>query len=373
MTSHVKGFVGLRNMRNIGNARLANLEDDLNLENTDYNLILSVFYVAFALFEIPATLLCKAMGPGWFIPLTTLLFGICTISTALVQNKGQMIAVRFLLGIFEAGMLPGIAYYLSRWYRRAELSMRLAYYMLMSPLAGAFGGLLASAILSLNSFGSLKEWRMIFAIEGIITIVLALIALVLLTDSPSSARWLTEEEKQFALDRVKLERIGQPQVLDKMSWRKLKRGFSNPITLSTAVVFFFGNVVVLGIAFFLPTIIRTIYPGETVVQMQLRTVPPYILGCVTLLIASWLSSRYDTRQIFLALSGPLVMTGYIILISTSDATARYAAIFLTASSVFIGGPLSNAQVSANTASDTARGMAIGVNCKSAFCIVLLEY
>jgi MFS family permease len=73
-----------------------------------------------------------------------------------------------LLGIFEAGMLPGIAYYLSRWYQRAELTFRLSLYMVMAPLAGAFGGLLASAILTLDHFGSLTEWRMIFAIEGIV-------------------------------------------------------------------------------------------------------------------------------------------------------------------------------------------------------------
>ncbi|KAH6681095.1 major facilitator superfamily domain-containing protein [Plectosphaerella plurivora] len=346
---------------NIGNARLANLEKDLGMGGYDYNLILSVFYISYAAFEIPATLLCKYIGPGWFIPITTILFGICTIGTAFVQTRGQMIAVRFLLGIFESGMMPGVAYYLSRWYRRAELSLRIGYYICMTPLAGAFGGLLASAILSLDSVGSLKQWRMIFVIEGIVTAGLGLLALAILTDNPSTARWLSEEEKQLALDRVKSERLGQTSVLDKMNSTKLKNGFLNPITLSTAVVFFFGNVVVLGISFFLPTIIRSIYPGVTVVQMQLRTVPPYILAAGCLLGASYLSRRLDTRQVFLALSGPLVVIGYGILIGMTSPEARYAAIFLTASSIFIGGALSNAQVSANTVSDTARSMAIGTN------------
>jgi len=76
-------------------------------------------------------------------------------------------------------MLPGIAYYLSRWYRRSELAFRLALYIVMAPMAGAFGGLLASAILTLESFGSLHTWRMIFAIEGIITCLLSIIAYVL--------------------------------------------------------------------------------------------------------------------------------------------------------------------------------------------------
>ncbi|KAF5010835.1 hypothetical protein FDECE_3008 [Fusarium decemcellulare] len=328
---------------NIGNARLANFEEDLGLKGNDYNLVLSVFYVSYAVFEIPATLL------------------LCTVGTAFVETRGQVLACRFLLGIFEAGMLPGIAYYLSRWYRRAELSFRLGLYMVMAPLAGAFGGLFASGILSLDRFGSLKEWRMIFGIEGIITIGLALITLALLTDNPATARWLSEEEKILALDRVKSERLAQDRVLDKMNMTKLKNGILNPITLSTAFIFLLSNIVVLGISFFLPTIIRTIYPDETRVQQQLLTVPPYVVGSVTLLLVSWLATRYDTRQFFLFLCGPLVMVGYAILIASTDPNVRYAAIFITATCVFFAGSLANAQVSANTVSDTARNVAISTN------------
>lgn len=91
-----------------------------------YNALLSIFYISYILFEIPANILCKWMGPGWFIPLTSLGFGISSIGTAFVNTEAQASGVRFLLGIFEAGMLPGIAYYMSRWYRRSELAFRLA-------------------------------------------------------------------------------------------------------------------------------------------------------------------------------------------------------------------------------------------------------
>ena len=81
--------------------RTANLDQD-------YNIILSVFYVSYIIFEIPSNLLCKKLGPGWFIPTITLLFGICSFGTAFVKNRAQACGVRFLLGIFEAGMLPGV-------------------------------------------------------------------------------------------------------------------------------------------------------------------------------------------------------------------------------------------------------------------------
>lgn len=301
------------------------------------------------------------MGPGWFLPLTTLLFGVVTVGTAFCQNKGQMIACRFLLGIFEAGLLPGIAYYLSRWYRHAELSFRLGMYMVMTPTAGAFGGLLASGILKLENFGSLTQWRMIFGIEGIITIGIAAILLFLLTDNPTTARWLTPEERELAVARVMSERIAQDEVVDKMNLTKVKNGISNPVTLITAFIFLCGNVVVLGISFFLPTIIRTIYPNRTIVQQQLLTVPPYVVGGACLLLVSWLATKFNTRQIPIFMSAPTVMAGYAIMLASSNANVRYAAIFLTASCAFLGGSLCNAQVSANTVSDTARSVAIGTN------------
>jgi len=183
---------------------------------------------------------CKWIGPGWFIPAISLGFGICSLGTAFVHNIHAISGVRFLLGVFEAGMMPGIAYYLSRWYRRSELAFRLSLYIVMAPLAGAFGGLLASGILKLGSFGSLHSWRMIFAIEGIITIGLSIISFFTLTDRPATARWLTQEEKDLAIARVKSERVGTTEVLDKIDRKKTLRGIFSPVTLTTSFIFLLG-------------------------------------------------------------------------------------------------------------------------------------
>ncbi|KAH7353705.1 major facilitator superfamily transporter [Plectosphaerella cucumerina] len=346
---------------NIGNARIAGLDVDLGMKGLDYNATLSIFYVSYIIFEIPSNIICKMMGPGWFIPLLTLLFGICSIGTAWVTTVPQLMGVRFLLGVFEAGMLPGIAYFLSRWYRRAELTFRLSMYLVMGPLAGAFGGLLASAILTLDSFAGIDSWRMIFAIEGIITIILGVIGFFTLTDRPSSARWLSAEEKDLAERRLLEERIGSTQVLDKMDKTKLWRGIQNPVVISTSIIFLFCNVTVQGLGFFAPTIVRSIYPGRPVIQQQLFTVPPYIVGAFFTLLLPLLSWRLDRRQIFMILSAPMSIIGYIMFLSTSVASVRYAATFLIASGVFSLGALTNGQVSANVVSDTARTSAIGLN------------
>lgn len=337
------------------------MDRDLGMKGYDYNMIISIFYISYILFEIPSNILCKWIGPGWFIPVLTLLFGIASVGTAFVKTVPQAASVRFLLGIFEAGMMPGIAYYLSRWYRRSELAFRLSLYIVMAPLAGAFGGLLATAILKLKRFGSLESWRMIFAIEGIITIGFGLVAILVLTDRPETAIWLSPEEKKLAIARVQSERIGSTQVLDRIDTKKLKRGIFNPVTLSTAFVFLLNNITVQGLAFFAPTIVATIYKDRTVVQKQLFTVPPYIVGAFFTVLFSLISWRIDRRQIFFILSAPLVMTGYSMFLGSHDASVRYGATFLIASSAFSLGALTNAQVSANVVGDTACSAAIGTN------------
>ncbi|KAL2266025.1 hypothetical protein VTJ83DRAFT_5377 [Remersonia thermophila] len=345
---------------NIGNARIAGLEKDLGLKGYDYNALLSIFYISYILFEIPSNIACKWIGPGWFIPAISLGFGAISVITAFVDNFAQAAGVRFLLGAFEAGVLPGVAYYLSRWYRRSELTFRLGLYIVMAPMAGAFGGLLASAILTLDHFGSLHGWRMIFAIEGIITIGLAVISFFTLTDRPETARWLTQEEKDLAVARVKSERVATTEVLDRMDIKKLLQGMLSPVTLSTAFLFLLNNITVQGLAFFAPTIVRTIYPDKTTVMQQLYTVPPYVVGGFFTLLLPLISWKLDRRQIFLILTTPLIIAGYSIFLGTTNSTARYAATFLLSSSLFAVGPLANSQVSANVVSDTARSSAIGL-------------
>lgn len=337
------------------------MTEELQLEGYDYNKILSVFYISYIIFEIPATITCKWMGPGWFIPITALLFGIVSIATAFVHSQAAICGVRFLLGIFEAGMLPGIAYYLSRWYKRAELTFRLSLYMVMAPLAGAFGGLLASAILKLPHFGSLHEWRMIFAIEGIITIGLSLIAFFTLTDRPETARWLTQDEKELCVARVKSERVSQTEVLDGIDKTKLIRGINNPLVIQIACIFLLNNITVQGLAFFLPTIVGNIYPDYSVVEKQLHSVPPYVVGAFFALAFPAYSWYLDRRQILFIMTSPLPMIGYAMFLGTKVATARYAATFLLASTCMVLGTLTNAHISANVVSDTSRSSAIGLN------------
>lgn len=288
--------------------------------------------------------------------------------------------------------MPGIAYYLSRWYRRSELAFRLSLYIVMAPLAGAFGGLLASGILMLDHFGSLRSWRMIFAIEGIVTIGIALISFFTLTDRPETAKWLSQEEKDLAIARVKSERVGATEVLDKFDVAKTLRGIFSPVTIVIGVMFMLDNITVQGLGFFAPTIVKTIYPDATVVAQQLHTVPPYVVGAFFTVLFPYLSWRFDHRLIFFIICPPLMMTGksqlleqpwlqstriagytipgsrliitgivigYIMFLASEASMVRYGATFIIACGAFSFGSLCPAIASANVISDTARSSAIG--------------
>ncbi|KAJ9093192.1 hypothetical protein QFC21_006509 [Naganishia friedmannii] len=344
---------------NIGNARLAGLEKDLKLKGFDYNILLSIFYVSYIVFEIPANLFTKWLGPGKAIPLYTITFGVLSIAFGFVNTYGTALAVRFLLGLAEAGMLPGIAYYLSRWYTKDELAFRLSLYIVCAPLAGAFGGLLASGILKLHGIGKVHTWQQIFLIEGIITTAIGLVSYLIMTDRPEKARWLSQDEKDLAASRIKAEHVGAVVVLDKMNARSIKQGIFAPTTLVIGLIFLLNNITVQGVAFFTPTIVATIYPKKDTIHKQLYTVPPYIVGAVFTVLFPYISMKIRRRGIIMMCSAPLMMIGYVIFLATTNPHARYGAIFLIMMGAFSFGALCNAWAAMNVASDTARAAALG--------------
>lgn len=187
------------------------------------------------------------------------------------------------------------------------LPLLMAPFAVCAPLAGAFGGtlcnfrrpgsrltgqlfltgLLASGILKLDGIGKVHTWQQIFLIEGIITTAIGIGAYLLMTDRPEVAKWLSQEEKDLAASRIKAEHVGSTTVLDKMSGRAIKQGIFAPTTLVIGLIFLLDNITVQGVAFFTPTIVRTIYPKKSTITQQLFTVPPYIVGAFfTVLVSS---------------------------------------------------------------------------------------
>ncbi|KAJ6498298.1 MFS general substrate transporter [Mycena vulgaris] len=339
----------------IGNAKIAGIEKDLGMVGFDYNIALTVFYVFYIFSDIPSNLALKRFGSVWLAAMVTL-FGIVSISTAFVTSYSGLIATRVFLGIAEGGTLSGLTYIVSRYYRRTELVMRIGiFFGVSAPLAGAFGGLLASGLLHIGDIGSVKSWRKIFLVEGIITTGIGLLCFVIIPTDPQRTRMLTAEEKALALARIDADQVvrtygrKEPTTF-KLIWRSF-----NINTTLCLLCYLMANISFQGLSLFMPTVIATL--GHfTVVESQLRTVPPYLVGAVWAVITSYISFRMKQRVSPIFVSGAFMVLGYAIAVGTKNSHARYAACFFS----IMGGspiaPLELAWGTDNAAPDTIRAV-----------------
>lgn len=348
---------------NIGNARIAGLERDLGLVGYEFNIALTVFYIAYILSEVPSQICMKLIGARIWITFLVFGFGLITLCTAFIHNFGSLLAVRIILGAFEGGVMPACAYLLSRFYTRAELVFRISIFVNAATLAGAIGGLMASGFLAIGRINdTLNSWRNIFFFEGLISIVVAALAWFILSDSPETARFLNAEERELASNRVRVETYGAKAIIEKFKGKEVWRAMTNGFVLAMGVAFTCINISVQGLSLFTPTIIRTIYPGLPVVQQQLRTVPPYAVGFVIALCCSYAVNYYDRRAYVMIPLLMLAIVGFAIFAATdiNDPNPRFGSLFLGVIGVFPQGPFALAWAANNTAPDTARGVAIAM-------------
>ncbi|KAL8707525.1 MAG: hypothetical protein Q9220_007467 [cf. Caloplaca sp. 1 TL-2023] len=183
---------------NIGNARIAGMEEDLELHGNRYQWLLNNFYIAYIVFEFQA-LMWKVVPPNIWAAFVVFGWGLVATLQASVKSWASEMACRFFLGLFEAGFGPGIPYLLSFFYLRHELGLRIGIFLSAAPLATTFAGALAYGIT--NGDSKLANWRLLFLVEGLPTIFMAAVAYRFLPVSPDKARFLTEEEALVAKAR----------------------------------------------------------------------------------------------------------------------------------------------------------------------------
>ena len=174
---------------NIANASVYGLQNDLRLTGTQYNTALAIFFVPYIVFEIPSNILLKRFMPHVWLSGCMFLFGLATVCQGLVQDWSGLLATRFFLGLAEAGIVPGSYYLIAMWYKRSEVQKRYSFFVSSTSLAGAFGGLLASAIGKLDGMGGYLGWRWIFILEGVLTCVVAFFLYFVVPDFPEDAKW----------------------------------------------------------------------------------------------------------------------------------------------------------------------------------------
>ncbi|OTA94314.1 hypothetical protein M434DRAFT_20964 [Hypoxylon sp. CO27-5] len=320
---------------NISNALTMRLPQELGLTGLQPNTALAVFFVPYIIFEIPSNLLMKRFSPRVWLSLCILGFGIVMLGQGFIRNYSGLLATRFLLGFFEAGIAPGSYYLISFWYRRQDMQKRFTIYFCSVILASAFGGLLASAIAKMDGVRGISNWRWIFILEGILTILIAIAAFFFVSDFPAEVSWLTDTEKQFILQRTGGSAISSE---GRVTWRDLAEFFKDPKNEVGALMYFCIVAPLYAFAYFIPTIVQTL--GYSVIQTQLHSVPPFAAGLGMCLVLTYLSSQTNNRLPYVLFSGVLLISGFSILITThKNFPVQYAGLCLVCMGIYGASPL----------------------------------
>nr|PFH55532.1 hypothetical protein XA68_18110 [Ophiocordyceps unilateralis] len=190
---------------NIGNARLYSLEKDLGLSPTEFQVAVSILFVTYLALEVPSNLVLKLFTPRRWLATIVTAWGLVATLSALVKSYGGLVACRLLLGALEAGLFPGLNVYLTLFYTKRELALRVGYLFVSAAAAGALGGLLAYGIGHLDGARGLHGWRWILLIEGLPAVVLGIVTAVALPNDARDAYFLDAQDKALMEARRRAE------------------------------------------------------------------------------------------------------------------------------------------------------------------------
>jgi ACS family tartrate transporter-like MFS transporter len=182
------------------------MNQDLHLSAAAYGLGAGIFFIGYAIFEVPSNLVLVRVGARRWIARLAISWGVVAAGMFFVRTPAEFYAMRFLLGVAEAGFLPGIIYYLSLWFPVRDRGAATGRFMIAAPLAGIIGNGLGGWVLALDGHLGLRGWQWLFLLEGIPSVVLGFVALKLLTDSPEDAEWLPNEQRTWLVERLRRDR-----------------------------------------------------------------------------------------------------------------------------------------------------------------------
>lgn len=349
--------VSLMDRTNLGIAAVAGMSYDLELSvGARYSLITLVFFFTYVFLQPPATVILRKIGPKWFLPTTCLAWGVLTLGFGFVHSWWEMIPLRLVLGVLEAGFFPGCAYLLSCWYPRFELQKRNAVFFLIGSMSSAFSGILSYGFMHMNTLGSgsglgqrygptklnptapsgqlpgIAGWRWIFIMQGVLTCVVALVGFVTIVDFPEHAsrpwlglNFLSKQESDFVVARIEKDR--KDAIAEPFRLGAYLRGALDLKVWAFAAIFGLTTTITYAIAFFLPIILKD-GMGFSTGQAQCLVAPPYVAAAIVMYAMAWAGDKYHIRSPFVIANGVLALIGLPLLGFTKNTGVRYFGVFL---------------------------------------------
>jgi ACS family 4-hydroxyphenylacetate permease-like MFS transporter len=303
----------------------------LGLSATAFAMSITVFYVAYALFEVPSNLILAKVGARLWIARIMITWGFASAATMLAVDAWSLFGLRALVGAAEAGFLPGILLYLTYWFPRSCRARANALFIMGIPATIAIASTISGFILQMDGWLGLAGWQWLFLLEGLPAVVFGIICLFYLDDSPARANWLSEDEKREIAARLEQDRAleenehGKRSVLSQL-------GSRNVVLLCAA---YFGLITSLNAnSTWVPQIVHGLAPGATYAVIGLLTALPAILTVAVM--PSWgaSSDRRNERVWHLRIALLIAAAGWLLVIGANFATARYLGLVLVSAGSF---------------------------------------
>lgn len=289
---------------NISFAKLQ-MQSDLGFSETVYGLGASLFFVGYFLFEVPSNILLHKIGARVWIARIMVTWGITSACMMFVQSEFWFYTLRFLIGVMEAGFVPGVLYFFTQWYpgnRRARVN---AYFKSSICLCGIVGGPLAGFILGhFDGLYGMAGWKWLFLLEGLPSVLLGFVVLWLLSDKIEDAPWLSAEEKQVLLARMASE--PKPESSSRFAdvWKQ-------PTTYVMSAIYLCLVMALTGLLFWMPQLIKSAGVADTF-DIGLLTMVPYLIAAVGNLLIGNSSDKRGERRWHMAGCALLTAAGYLL-------------------------------------------------------------
>lgn len=322
-------MASLMDRTNLSAANIAGMRVDLRLIQDRYSIIVLIFFIPYVIFQPPATVVLRKIGPKYFLSAITILWGATMIGFGFVKKWEDLVGLRVILGTLEAGFFPGCAYLLSCWYTRFELQKRNAVFYLIGSMSSAFAGILAYGLMQMKGLGGLEGWRWIFIIEGIITVLLGFLGYLLIIDFPElaaqSSKFLTKEETDFICARIDKDRadVSAPP----FSFSTYLRTAADLKVWGFASIFMLTTTNAYAIAYFLPVILNR-GMKFSVAASQCLVAPPYVAAGIAMYGMAVVGDKYRIRGPIVIFNSILALIGLPLLGYAKNNGARYFGVFL---------------------------------------------
>ncbi|KZP01733.1 major facilitator superfamily transporter [Calocera viscosa TUFC12733] len=344
---------------NLGNAQTDNFSSDIGIPASAVNTATSLFFCTYVPLQPVAVALGKRVGQTTFLGIISLCWGILTLSHAFIKNQAQLIAIRLLIGVAEAGFYPTVVSYLAQFYPRYSLATRIAYFYGSYAIAGAFGGLIAFGCFQIN--GSLYGWQYLFIIEGACTIGISLFIPFWLPKAPGKAWFLDAEQKAYAEKRMILDSAANLNSEYKLSMRDVVEALKDWKLWITLPWNILASIAPQGFTIFFPLVVKGL--GYSGANANLMTVPPYVIGTACLLVFAFSSDHFRERTGHILGALLIVIIGLImtITIPLANTGGRYAGLVILLAGTFISAPITAAWLAGNTPEPGKRTIILGIN------------